>query len=423
VQTFVAALDTGMPEAQICADGTRVVLADGRVALLRQLRPGDRAGVLALHRQLDQPDQYLRFFGPLPPMLADVVRGMTEPMDERHGSMGVFLAGAAGLIDAGEWGRRGMVLADLSDTTVSTLRSLLTETPSPTNPIQTNATEDSATFRRCVAAVLADSGVDAVIATAVRSANGDPIDALTELAPGEKPVLTVRLGQAENVTRLSGAGGAIETARYAELGDAVAVLGRLTAYAQWRRRSREPESLPPSCEIPRALALVRAHLRVAPAGGWLEPRGVRDLLESFGIPTGAPLSSAPLPGSSLLVRVSADGLFGPLVEIGLAAAGGEQTEHLSARLTPLTVADAAELLQGLPCSGELFGTDATPALDTAAVHQVLVRVSLLAQLLPEVVDLEINPLIVTSAGCQSAGARIRLAPSVVGDPFLPELRG
>jgi hypothetical protein len=47
--------------------GVRVVLADGRVGLLRPLGPDDQVAVLRLHESLDERDRYFRFFGPLPP--------------------------------------------------------------------------------------------------------------------------------------------------------------------------------------------------------------------------------------------------------------------------------------------------------------------------------------------------------------------
>jgi hypothetical protein len=57
------------------------------------------------------------------------------------------------------------------------------------------------------------------------------------------------------------------------------------------------------------------------------------------------------------------------------------------------------------------------------VRDVLVRIGLLAQLLPEVAELDLNPLIACSAGCQTVDARIRVAPAAQVDPFLPSLRG
>jgi hypothetical protein len=62
-------------------------------------------------------------------------------------------------------------------------------------------------------------------------------------------------------------------------------------------------------------------------------------------------------------------------------------------------------------------------LDNGAVRDVLGRVSLLAQLLPEVIELDLNPLIASPDGCQALDARIRVAPAHTVNPFLPGLRG
>ncbi|HYS36983.1 MAG TPA: GNAT family N-acetyltransferase, partial [Pseudonocardiaceae bacterium] len=70
--------------------GVRGVLADGRVVVLRPLNPEDQNAVLRLHEELPERDRYFRFFGPLPPRLADLVLGMTAPVDTHHGSMGAF---------------------------------------------------------------------------------------------------------------------------------------------------------------------------------------------------------------------------------------------------------------------------------------------------------------------------------------------
>lgn len=66
------------------------------------------------------------------------------------------------------------------------------------------------------------------------------------------------------MTRLSDAGGGISTACYSELGDALAVLGRFTGYAQWRRRTGGPEPVPPDVDVPRALASCEHTLHIDP---------------------------------------------------------------------------------------------------------------------------------------------------------------
>ena len=70
----------------------------------------------------------------------------------------------------------------------------------------------------------------------------------------------------------------------------------------------------------------------------------------------------------------------------------------------------------------LLGHGGTPAVDTAALSGLLLRVSRLADELPEVADLDLNPVIATHDGVQTVAARIRVSPTRPRDPFLRRLR-
>jgi acyl-CoA synthetase (NDP forming) len=322
-----------------------------------------------------------------------------------------------------------VVLAQLNPGTVATLRALLPEPASPNNPVHTTAAVDVETFNRCVAALRADPGVDAVIAATVRTALGDPITALATIAEGDKPLLAVRLGQQATLAAIPDADGAPRTVSYADPAAAIAVLGRLAEYTRWQRRPNPPATLPPKVDAPRALAILRERFRTEPTGGWLDPHHTSDLLRCFGIPM-VDTRPAPAAGDTaaagsreLMVGVHSDGVFGPLVVFGLGGVDTDVVTDRTARLTPLGDADTDDLLHGLQCSAALFGPHAAPALDISAVRDVLIRVSLLAQLLPEVIELELNPLIAYPDGCQALHVRVRVAPSYPVDPFLPGLRG
>jgi acyl-CoA synthetase (NDP forming)/GNAT superfamily N-acetyltransferase len=127
-------------------------------------------------------------------------------------------------------------------------------------------------------------------------------------------------------------------------------------------------------------------------------------------------------GVEVLVGVVQEPVFGPLVVFGL---GGVATEVLgdhAARLTPLTDADADELIHGVHAAPLLLGHRGTPAVDTAALADVLLRVSRLADDLPEVAELDLNPVIATADGARAVDARIRVRPAQPRDPFLRQLR-
>jgi acyl-CoA synthetase (NDP forming) len=127
-------------------------------------------------------------------------------------------------------------------------------------------------------------------------------------------------------------------------------------------------------------------------------------------------------GVEVLVGVVQEPMFGPLVVFGL---GGVATEVLgdhAARLTPLTDADADDLIHGVHAAPLLLGHRGTPPVDTAALADVLLRVSRLAGDMPEVAELDLNPVIATAGGAQAADARIRVTPALPRDPFLRKLR-
>ena len=174
-----------------------------------------------------------------------------------------------------------------------------------------------------------------------------------------------------------------------------------------------------------ARACVTAFLRAHPDGGWLSQDAASDLLGCYQIPVrpAAPAGVVAEPmlsgGVEVLVGVVQEPVFGPLVVFGL---GGVVPGGHSARLTPLTDADADDLIHGGPAAPLLLGHRGTPPVDTAALAAVLLRVSRLAGDLPEVAELDLNPVIATPGGAQATGARIRLSPAQPRDPFLRQLR-
>ncbi|MGH3410453.1 MAG: acetate--CoA ligase family protein, partial [Streptosporangiaceae bacterium] len=66
--------------------------------------------------------------------------------------------------------------------------------------------------------------------------------------------------------------------------------------------------------------------------------------------------------------------------------------------------------------------DTAAAADTAALAGLLLRVSRLADDLPEVAELELSPLIAAPEGARAAAIRVRLSPAERPDPFLRRLR-
>jgi acetyl coenzyme A synthetase (ADP forming)-like protein len=115
-------------------------------------------------------------------------------------------------------------------------------------------------------------------------------------------------------------------------------------------------------------------------------------------------------GVETIIGISADRLFGPLIAFGL---GGVQVELLGDvrfRIAPLTDRDADELLREIRGFPLLQGYRGQPPADVDALRDVLLRVSRMADELPEILELDLNPVIALPAGhgCRIVDARIKV---------------
>jgi acyl-CoA synthetase (NDP forming)/GNAT superfamily N-acetyltransferase len=116
------------------------------------------------------------------------------------------------------------------------------------------------------------------------------------------------------------------------------------------------------------------------------------------------------PGVPTVVEVLDDPTFGALVAFGV---GGLATELLGDRAyapVPMTDADAAELVAAPRAAPLLTGYRGSEPVDTAALRDLLLRVSRLAEDLPEVLDLELNPVLVARAGLAVLSAAVTVGP-------------
>ena len=127
-------------------------------------------------------------------------------------------------------------------------------------------------------------------------------------------------------------------------------------------------------------------------------------------------------GVEVAIGVTQEPVFGPLVVFGLGGAATDLPGDQVTRLTPLTDTDADEMIQAVRAAPLLSGRPGIPTVDTAALADALLRISRLADDLPEVSELELNPVIARQDGVHCAGARVRISPAEPRDPFLRRLR-
>jgi acyl-CoA synthetase (NDP forming)/GNAT superfamily N-acetyltransferase len=127
-------------------------------------------------------------------------------------------------------------------------------------------------------------------------------------------------------------------------------------------------------------------------------------------------------GTEVVVGVSDDHVFGPLVVFGLGGVATEVLADHAARLTPLTDTDADRLIGSIRSAPLLRGHPGSPPADLAALRDLLLRISRLADDLPEVIELDLNPVIARPDGVFVVDARIKVRPYQPQDPFLRKLR-
>ncbi|MEV6626406.1 acetate--CoA ligase family protein, partial [Amycolatopsis sp. NPDC051114] len=431
--------------------------------------------------------------------LVDVIAGLSWQLLPGGPRVAVISnAGGAGVLAADACEREGLVMAELSDDTRERLAKILPHEAAVRNPVDTTAAVPADVFADALRAVLADDGVDAVIAATVPTAVGDPGTSLADVLPPEfKTVFAVRPGQRARVAPLVPGTGV--TACYDDPAAAAAVLARLVRYEQWLNRPGTGGSLTP-LEDPEALRAFAAGRE-----GWLPPADAVELLRLADIPMvettyveagdamdaaaadlGSPVvlkadaegllhksagggvvldvrgadriraafrtlrsrfgstlrgvTVQPMaePGREVLVGVRSDPVFGPLVVFGLGGVDTDLIADHAARLAPLTGADADLLLDGLRSAKALWSGQ----LDRAAVRELLLKVSRLAELVPELAELDLNPVRVRDnrgsapgrglrhpeppqdreEGCVALDVRARFEPDVSADPFLRRLR-
>jgi acyl-CoA synthetase (NDP forming)/GNAT superfamily N-acetyltransferase len=149
----------------------------------------------------------------------------------------------------------------------------------------------------------------------------------------------------------------------------------------------------------------------------------RELATAFGRDLTGALVQPMLTGAAeVLIGVVQEPVFGPLMVFGLGGAAAEVLGDRAARLTPLTDADADDLIHGVHAAPLLFGCRGAPGVDTAALTDILLRVSRLADDLHEVAELDLSPVIATPDGAHAVDAQIQIRPAQPRDPFLRQLR-
>jgi acyl-CoA synthetase (NDP forming) len=376
-------------------------------------------------------------------------------------------AGGLGILCADTCEAAGLFLPELAEETVERLASILPREASVANPVDMLGSAVASTYAEALPLLLRDRAVDAVIVLFVPPvmAGADEVAtaivrSVEEAGVTEKPVLVSVITADGNPKQLLT--GVVAPFSYPE--SAARALGRAAERAEWLRR--------PQGRVPKLGGIDRRAARELieqSPDGWLDPDRTRRLLSAYGLPLvsesrassvedavvaaeelgypvvvktaqpgahktetggvavdlrdseavreaarriGAPLLLQPMVrgGVELLVGAVQDPVFGPLIALGPGGTLAELIGDAAFRLTPLTDFDARELVHTGKAAILLSGFRGAPPADLESVQDLLLRVSQLAEDLPELAELDLNPVIAGPDGCLVVDARVRLAP-------------
>jgi len=114
-------------------------------------------------------------------------------------------------------------------------------------------------------------------------------------------------------------------------------------------------------------------------------------------------------GVACVVRSGEDPLYGPVVSFGLSGDAVDLLGDVAYGVPPLTDVDVAAMIRRVRAAPRLFGYRGAPGVDVAALEELVGRVSVLADDLPELASLELAPVVVAPHGLAVLGARATIA--------------
>ncbi len=379
-------------------------------------------------------------------------------------------AGGLGILAADACEGAGLELSELSEETRTALSAVLPAEASLANPVDMLGSATGPTFEAALPPLLVDRRVDAVIVLFVPPAMAGAeevaaaISRVLEQHPTDKPVLAALLSAEGAPAALLEGKAPAAFFPYPE--SAARALGLAARRAEWLRR---PAGTPVSVE---GVDSARAREIVTSVLGdqdetWLSAADARAVLEAFGIPVvperlaetedqaaaaaselgfpvvvktaeagahktetggvalrladeaavreavasiGLPVLIQPMLESrtELLAGVVQDPTFGPLVAFGPGGILAELIGDATFRIAPLTDTDVLELVTTGKAGRLVAGYRGAPAADATALADLLARLSKLGDELPEVAELDLNPILAGPDGCVAVDARIRL---------------
>jgi acetate---CoA ligase (ADP-forming) len=383
-------------------------------------------------------------------------------------------AGGLGILCADACAGAGLELPHLAEETRERLSAVLPREASLANPVDMLGSAVGSTYETVIPLVLADPGVDALIVLFVPPVVAGAEEVAEAVVRGvhtsaaaDKPVLAAFVCAGGVPSCLVEADPPIATFAYPE--SAARALGHAADRAEWLRRPAGEVPELDGIDRAAAEALVRSVL-ASSNDAWLTAPQVRQLFDAYGIPLvperiastpdeavaaatelgfpgviktavpgahktdsggialdlareddvraaatriGCPVLVQPFVrgGAELLAGALQDPVFGPLVAFGPGGVLAELIGEAQFRIAPLAREDAEELVLTGKAGRLVAGFRGQPPADAEALVDLVLRLARLADEIPEVAELDLNPVLGLPTGCVAVDARVRVRPA------------
>ena len=395
-------------------------------------------------------------------------------------------SGGPGILAADAAVAAGLTVVELDAATMVDLRRAVPSAASCQNPIDLGAGVQPSQAGQAIRRVLDADGVDTVLTVFTETLIASPDEVMAAVtqaaAASDKAVVATQVGGDERSVPVPGTSRSVPVFGFPER--AAAAIGFAARYAQMRSTPLGDGVRPAGIDVAGSRALV-ADLLSAGAS-WLGPEEVARLLIRYGIPVcaqrvvtdfdGAVRAAAELgypvavklargavhktdvggvrlgitgeselreafeavqaagtgeiliqpmaaAGTELILGAVQDPQFGPVVMLGAGGVLADLIADRRVRLAPLTAGDADEMIAGLRTVALLDGYRGRPSVSRPAVRELLLRLAALADDLPEVAELDLNPVIGLGDDLLVVDAKVRIAPAQPApDPILRQLR-
>ena len=392
-------------------------------------------------------------------------------------------AGGMGVLAADAAAEAGLEVPEFSAELRARLAALVHGTNGTSNPVDAGAGVAPAELGAMLDAVLVSGEADAVLVVPVATGVTDGSATMAELSRvraqhPEVPVVAVPLGGLPGAEKSDH-----PITTYRTTASAVRSLGRAVRYAEWLAVERSAPTRSAPDDVVRLRTRAKELLSGHPEGRWLAPDDVASLLEGYGISllgrtagsaTGAAEVAATLgfpvamkvadpevvhktdrglvriglrtlaqvrdayrdfvremghapqvlvqpmvSGAEVALGLVRDPALGPLVMV---AAGGVATDVWDDRaflVPPVARSDASRAVRSLRVWPLLDGFRGAPPGDVAGLVTMIEALARLAVDVPEVAELDLNPVLVGPDGCLVVDVKMRLAVPVGPDAATP----